>query len=190
MGDAPPTRRRKGSFGENTDPDYHALMVEQQNAGMRSKDTLGLRFDALGDQVRDGAYPLHMAILAGAPVHVVTLLLQGAPDMVLTTNKYGETPLHVALQRHASDDVIAVLVSAEKYALEFREHRHGNLPIHVAATVGCSMRVAKELLAVWPGAIHEKNQDNLTPLELALRHGRCSPDVLQVLAISDRVEDE
>jgi ankyrin repeat protein len=151
---------------------------------MRTKHSVDLRFDAANHQIRDGAYPLHMAVSSGAPLGVIEMLIKDAGDVVLKTNKYGETPLHLALMYHDSE-VAQVLISCGPDALRIREKKHGNLPIHTAAAAGLSVNVAKCLIETWPASIHEKNADGLTPLDIAAKTTMCSEEVLRLLEISD-----
>jgi ankyrin repeat protein len=184
IGDPPPPGGKPvGLRPKETD---HVLI--DQTAGMASKRFSDLHFAATGRQVRDGAYPLHMAAAAKAPAPVIEMLVRGADSVLTKTNKRGETPLHVALRTAGVDEeVVETLVRCGPGALRVRDGGHGNLPIHAAmAAAECSVRVAKALLETWPGSVHERNAAGLTPLELALRHGKCSDEVLRLVEISDR----
>lgn len=148
------------------------------------QDSVDLRYQGHGTQLRDGAYPLHMAVIAGASVGVLELLIKEAPDVLLLTNKLGETPLHLALQQTRNEDVVELLLRCEPKAIRVRD-KHGDLPIHVAARSGCSIHIGKDLLELWPESIHETNGSSLTPMVLAIQHGNCSDDVLRLLEITD-----
>lgn len=143
------------------------------------------RFQSLSHQVRDGAYALHIAVGNGATRPVVELLIKAASDVLLLVNKYGETPLHVALATGAGDDVVEVLVEYGLSALSMKDKSHKNTPLHIAAMDGCSVAVAKTLLKKCMSAIHEKNFDGMTPLDLAIDAGKCSDEVIRLLEMSD-----
>jgi hypothetical protein len=152
---------------------------------MSAKTTIDYRFEAMDHkQIRDGAYPLHMAVAAGAPLSVIEILIKEADDILLKPNKYGETPVHIALLLHSADEVIETLIRYGPKALHMRDQENGNLPIHNAAVFGCSVHVAKALLEKWPELVLERNAANLTPIELALQSEKCSEDVLRLLEIT------
>jgi ankyrin repeat protein len=157
------------------------------SGGMTSKTCVDLHFDAIRSQVRDGAYPLHMAIVAGAPLDVVEMLIKEASDILLETNKFGETPLHLALKHHVDDVIVEVMLQCGPKAVYMCDNAHGNTPVHTAAMMGCSVHVAKGLLETWQDAIHQMNLDGLTPLEVAISAGVCSEDVLRLFQIISEV---
>lgn len=150
-------------------------------AGMGAKSSIDYRFDcSIQHQIRDGAYPLHMAVESNGSFQVIDMLVKEAGEVVAKTNKYGETALHIALRTSASPDVIALLIRTSPAALHVREKKGGNLPVHYAASYGCqSLVVAKALLENWADSILERNNEHLTPSEIALKHGNCSEDVLR-----------
>lgn len=132
-----------------------------------------------------------MAVKAGAPRDVIETLIKAADDVLLMANKYGETPLHVALattDHRVDDEVVEVLIANGTNALHIKDKTHKNLPIHVAAIHGCSVRVAKALLEHYMNSIHEMNMDGKTALDLAVETGKCREDVLRLFEISDNSE--
>lgn len=91
---SPVPGRKKDSLGKKND--HHALF--EPNALTPCTDAVGLRYQGASEQVRDGSYPLHMAVSSRAPVGVLELLIKYEPDILFKTNKFGETPLHLALK--------------------------------------------------------------------------------------------
>jgi ankyrin repeat protein len=159
--------------------------IDPANSGMKSKGSVDLRFRAAEAQVRDGAYPMHMAIGAGAPLHVVEMLLKQADDILTQPNKFGETPLMIALMRSHEDDVadeelVRVLISACPDAVRLCDKK-GNLPIHVAVMFGATVHTIKDLLEQWPDMIHETNGVGLTASDLAVQSSSCSEQILHLL---------
>jgi ankyrin repeat protein len=87
----------------------HSIVGGVARSGMSYVD---LRFQLLDEQVRDGSYPLHMASMSkNTTVSVIRMLLDAAPEVITWINKYGDTPLHVALASGASSDVIQTLMA-------------------------------------------------------------------------------
>jgi ankyrin repeat protein len=123
------------------------------------------------------------------------MLIKEDPDSHELRNKFGETPLHVAIKQDAelseqlrsTDDDVAefVLGLLPPDVVRIRDAR-GNLPLHVAAAHGCSVHVAKGLLEAWPESIRERSgePDEPTPLALAIQRGKCDEPVLRLLFIS------
>jgi ankyrin repeat protein len=183
MGELAPAKKRYSVVdkGKNNN---HFVTDLAGKSNLRSSDAGDLNL-----QIRDGSYPLHMAIEAGCSRNVVELMLREDTDLLLLTNKHGETPLHVALSPRPSsnDEIVDLLLTETPNRLELtriREKRHGNLPIHTAATHGCSVDLAKKLLRLHPNSIHEKNNEFKNPLDLAVACGRCSEKVLRLFEIS------
>ena len=152
---------------------------------MATKASMDMHFEATSFQIRDGAYPLHMAIAASAPKEVIQLLLEGSSDVLLKTNKLGETPLHLALKYMVEDEIVFEMIKMAPQSLNIPEKTHGNTPVHMAASAGCSVEVAKALLAVWPDGIHMANADGLRPMEIAISSGACSDEVISMFAIDE-----
>lgn len=142
-----------------------------------------MRFQAVETQIRDGAYPLHMAIASKASKNVIEMLMREAPDVLRMTNKYGETPLHVALASDTDTETVELLLHMKEDidALKKAEKRHGNLPLHLAASRGCTDGVAVLLMTEYPAAAGEANAEGKTPLDLARELGHCSEDFLHLL---------
>jgi ankyrin repeat protein len=185
----------------------HAVIEGCPRRGTYGTSLQELRFHHLGIQLRDGSYPLHMAVAAAADViagnvipssmvtsitsdtihslfHVLDMLIRAAPDVVTWTNKFGETPLHIALRSSSSlsssatstitsyqDDVVELLLKADPYnlAVTMRDDREGNLPLHLAiATAFTSVAAIVQILARFPSAIRVTNSNGKLPIELAM----------------------
>jgi ankyrin repeat protein len=148
------------------------------------------RFQSLTAQVRDGSYPLHMAIKAGAPKAVVEMMIKyEEKDLLLMTDKFGQTPLHVAVATNASDNIVELLVDHGGAKVVHATDKAKNLPIHLAASQGCSMRVATTLLLHYLASIHETNAAGMTPLDLAMESKKCDEAAMRLLEITDQSED-
>lgn len=152
------------------------------NAGLKTIDTIDLRMMQNQDFDRDGAYPLHIAIAHGAPFDVIEMLTSNTGREVLEfTNKFGQTPLMVALLSHADECIVRYLLSLYPDALHVPDN-NGNLPIHVAAKCGAGDRTFEILLESWPTSGTEVNGEGLKASDIAIRHGNCSDEVTNLLA--------
>ena len=137
MGDPAPSSRRvvrkngssSGSTNMNNDDGRYHFVTDTAGGKSNLLHTSNTGsyhwFEALKvvqhkDHIRDGSYPLHMAVeAAGAPREVIEMLIRGANEylelnnnnnngnnihdktnVLLLTNKHGETPLHIALKEN------------------------------------------------------------------------------------------
>lgn len=152
-------------------------------AGRSAMNAVELRFDALREgERRDGAYPLHMAIASGASKTIIEALIREAEDVSQMTNKFGELPLHVAVNNRSKEvDVVDVVLAAYFGAACLQESRDGNIPLHIAVMHGCSHATAKRLLETFPMAALQKNFNQKVPIDLAIECGSCSDDVIELL---------
>jgi ankyrin repeat protein len=143
------------------------------------------RFQGLTAQIRDGAYPLHMAIKAGAPKAVVEMILKEDKQVLHMADKFGQTPLHVAIVANTGDEIIELLVDHGGAKAVHATDNAKNLPIHLAAWHGCSMTVATTLLLHYLASIHETNAAGMTPIDLAMESKKCDEAAMRLLEITD-----
>lgn len=108
--------------------------------------------DAIAHQVRDGSYPLHMAMQNGTTASTVERMIAVDVGVLELINKRGETLLHIAVANNESDEIVKLLLKTPNgiSLVRSKESSHGNLPIHTAVIHGCSVEVAKELLRLYP----------------------------------------
>lgn len=182
MGDLVPSR------GTHTPENQHLVVEGSPRRGAYGTTNIDLRFEAIEEQDRDGSYPLHMAVANRSSLHVLDMLINAAPEVVHCTNKYGETPLHVALHRTPLDDeTVELLLQAdeENQALKMAEDRGGNLPIHLALLNQASLSMVVQLLTRFPHAVRVANKDGLLPFDLA----KGNEELMDILMVSDEVDD-
>jgi hypothetical protein len=190
MGDPAP-KKHTDTISQRKESDHFVLSTSPHSA-------MDLEYRDRETQVRDGAYPLHMALASTsrkATLECIEMLIHGAPEVLSMTNKYGETPLHVALSHYAPAVIVErMLCNPEEKeghpktpetlcgcaALSMAEKRHGNLPIHVAAMHGCPVSVALLFLELKPEMIRAKNRHGMTPYNVAMLSGKCTEDVLRL----------
>ena len=173
-----PVSRRKSSI-EKRDDDHPVVDATRRLSGTMAD----LNFADAGTQIRDGAYPLHMAVASKCSPVVVEMIMKEAPDVLTLTNKFGETPLHVAISSDAHEEIVELLLHEKDDlgALAMAENENGNLPLHLAAIHGCREGVAVLLMTEYAGAVKVKNKEGKTPLDLAREHNHCSDDVVRLL---------
>ena len=123
LGSPAPRRQTKQKIQHIIDP----------TQGMSHKTESDLHY-SLWKQVRDGAYPLHMAVAAQASHAVVRCLVAAAPDMLERTDKYGNTPLHLAYASHADEDMITWIRELAPPAA-FVTNKQGRLPWQMATAM-------------------------------------------------------
>ncbi|GKY98710.1 hypothetical protein MPSEU_000827300 [Mayamaea pseudoterrestris] len=179
-----------GTMGDPA-PYNHTGHDENQNhaifdpTGGMHKDATDLHYGLLSQQTRDGAFPLHIAVQSGASLQTLELLIQKAPEVLVKSNKFGETPLHVSLKKGVGNDEQAMLLLQHDHSAATLRDDEDNLPIHIAAMHGCSPRVAESLVELQPEVIHEVNKHGLTPMACAIHHNLCTKEVLEILSIKD-----
>ena len=124
---SPAPRRRPSSLLQHKKIQH----IIDPTQGMSHKTESDLHY-SLWTQIRDGAYPLHMAVAAKAPLTVVRLLVQaGPPDMLECTDKFGNTPLHIAYATNVEESTIAWLQELAPQAA-MTPNKQGRLPWQVA----------------------------------------------------------
>ena len=179
MGDPAP-----GAHGHSNNEQHNLHAIIDPTGGMY-KEATDFHYGLLSEQIRDGAYPLHMAIHSGVSLPILELLIEQAPQVLVKTNKFGETPLHLALKKGAHNEAqVELLMRHDTKAASMRDDR-GNLALHIAAVYGCSPLVAKDLIELGPEMIHSVNKEGFTPMACAIQHNHCSKEVLGLLSIKD-----
>jgi ankyrin repeat protein len=119
-----------------------------------------------------------MALAAGAPLRIIDLLVQECPEVLELTNKFGATPLHVAMTHRSADEVVDGLLQHDPWHRTLQLlTQDGDLPIHMAARVGCTRHVAQQLLDPCPEHVRARNGAGWTPTELAVQNGNCPEEV-------------
>ncbi|KAL7510305.1 hypothetical protein ACHAXN_007274 [Cyclotella atomus] len=189
---APSSLVKDESFSMNN---HHLVLDGTTSSSWRSsqiKTSSETQFDERSKQLRDGSYPLHMAITNSAPFPVIEMLIKAAPDVLSLTDKFDRTCLHLAVANGATLDSIVNVdpitlkeTIIERYpmttmeVLELihstnikqicQEDKSKNLPLHTAMQRGCAAKCEEFLIQEYPQAVDAMNIDNLTPSDLALK---------------------
>lgn len=177
-------------FGKNN---QHLVLDGTTSPSFKSHQIQTLpetQFEERSKQLREGSYPLHMAIANGAPLPVIEMLINAAPDVLSLTDKLGRTCLHLAVANGATLDscvmkdpvtsqetlieqhpkitleVIELLHSMNKNQIRTKDTTQ-NLPLHTAMEGGCSVCCQDFLVREYPQAASTKNINGLSPHELS-----------------------
>merc|ERR1719273_1038936 len=104
---------------------------------------------------------LHLACYhTTTPFSLIQLLLEISPSSVLVQDKFGRTPLRIALERESStDDVILALIKACPQVAEVNDS-DGTSPLSYAVKAGKSLKVTTALREVRPSFVYWKNKMN------------------------------
>lgn len=62
-----------------------------------------------GTQLRDGSYPIHIALHERAPFEVVQLLLSSYPESLNLRDKFDKKPIDIAIDKSYGDDMLSLL---------------------------------------------------------------------------------
>jgi len=109
--------------------------------------------------------PLHCACRAGVDTAIVqALVTRGGEDCCVHGDTLGRLPIYYALSNGARKDVIQVLLTTSKRSAAHRDHKDWT-PLHVAASVGCSLEVLEQVFAAYPKAVVLKTYLGSTPLQ-------------------------
>jgi ankyrin repeat protein len=126
------------------------------------------RPDAVQRATRDGGLPLHL-VGSNTPVECAAFLVDKHPDALLV-RACGDTPLHAALDKRASLEVVKLLVGPCPESLTVPNER-GLLPLHVAAKGRHPLEVIRYLANQHPPAHFVESNDGKLPVHHALEFG-------------------
>eukprot|EP00984_Skeletonema_dohrnii_P027389 scaffold16924_cov90-Skeletonema_dohrnii-CCMP3373.AAC.1 len=117
----------------------------------------------------NGMLPLHLALLEGAPLGAVKLLVQADPSTIQTPDSDGSLPLHIAAS-YECPDVIKYLVDLNIDSLLVADN-WGDTPLHCACHEG-RYDVIVMLLTQYPNApVATRSLDGDLPIQLLLDCG-------------------
>jgi len=134
---------------------------------------------------RGGRWPLHLALLKGASLVIVTYLLAAYPDACLQVDDLGELPLHYAVQ-YADEPTIQAVLNACPQAAAYKTSR-SRYPLHLLTANRCSwdqdlqLQTVTSLIQAYPAALSEPDLQERLPLHSACAVAFPRWDVLKVL---------
>jgi len=113
--------------------------------------------------------PIHLACTYGAPVGLLSILLQAFPKGGVAADPLdGSTPLHILCQSQAPPTLVRLVLNKcpdATRAINFE----GQIPLHVALLNRIGYNVVEALLEDDPMSISIPDAEGLTPMDLAKR---------------------
>ena len=138
---------------------------------------------------KDGMTPLHLAVTLEKPVlAVIEDLTEVCPEAgIVPAETTGSTPLHLAIANPGvGTDILKDLVASNPRALRIKDAERCT-PLHVAATVGRSLKDMKVLIKPYRKATSMKNSKGEIPYNIIMSHKKVDKDVRKLLTPVDEV---
>jgi ankyrin repeat protein len=133
-----------------------------------------------------GMTPLHHACANGSSLGAIQLLIQAYPEACKLKNHHDRRiPLHMALEKGATHEVIAAIIGGQFGMLRMR-NSEGDLPLHVAAMTTASEETVKLLVDNHKEGRKALNKASQRPLDLAMIHRSEEKAILDLLTIKVR----
>ena len=165
---------RESSPIANGDLPLHVALLAGGHKVEVISDLLSCYTHAAAESANDGRLPLVIALENGEPCAIIEELVSDpkkhAVDAVVDEASL-RMPLHLALEKRASDDVILLLLERHERAVKWADC-NGYLPLHTAAATDASLRVVKALVAARPQAAMDGcRAHQQLPLHVAVSRG-------------------
>jgi hypothetical protein len=110
----------------------------------------------------DGNLPIHYACSLES-CESALYLLKACPESVMTKNKKGQTPLHLASSRYdVCPELVEELIRLNQDACKTRDWQ-GRLPIHSACMWKADTKVIQMLLEAYPQSVRQQDSHHHTP---------------------------
>ena len=130
-------------------------------------------------------------------LYIVITVYPGEASLWIVANTDGlvwkRLPLHVVCRHQPPTKVVETMVSAFPESPAYRDNLKW-LPIHYACKFGASFGVIEVLIDAAPNAIHARNRDGDTPLDLIMRDfdrdEREKYSIAQLLTLAASSSDE
>ena len=169
-----------------TSPGVGRLIVGRGSSSASSLNSAESSTDATASAMA-GSYPIHIALAHSASLDVVGLLVRQNPELLIKGNGNNRVPLSIAFSRRASLDVLVLLLGMNPNAAALPDSRN-NYPLHLACARGTggsgerlNLPLLKRLVEAYPVAVHKRNFNGKTPLDLAQAGGLADDDAISYL---------
>jgi len=144
------------------------------------------------DADRHGRYPIHQALLLGAPATVISALIRANETHALLScaNKTGEIPIHMCLEPHDAvsddfrpdDEVFYALFRGFEEASKIRNTQK-RLPLELALRHHASDEIISALVDAFPPAVRDIHQNTEDILCLAIQCDASLPVLMKLTEI-------
>ena len=147
----------------------HSSPVTEE-AMFKSSSRPQYSFSVSFDDKKCTALPFEIICNDGDKANAVKeVIKREGPNSVMKRDDEGRTPLHLAIERKRSADVIMELVNACPEATKVT-NLEGNNSLHLALLQDIiSVKIVRILTSACPGAVKERNNKGDTPVHLALK---------------------
>jgi ankyrin repeat protein len=104
-------------------------------------------------------------------LHAIETITRHFPHLLVKTNAFGWTPVHLAcFHRTKSSIIFALLLNRSPNKVMGLQDNHGWTPLHLACYNGASSDILGRLVDKYPRALCTTNNQGETPLSIACRH--------------------
>ena len=117
---------------------------------------------------------LHYALYGRASFKTIEKIVSDDPRSVREADPAGLFPLHIACSRNAPFEVIKLLYSQYRWALETASLERCQLPLHMAVEANASLSTVQFLADAYPAAMERGDVEGHLPLHLAVQHQQSS----------------
>lgn len=169
-----------------TSPGVGRLIAGRGSSSASSLNSAESSTDATASAMA-GSYPIHIALAHSASLDVIGLLVRQNPELLIKGDGTNRVPLSIAFSRRASLDVLDLLLGMNPNAAALPDSRN-NYPLHLACARGTggsgerfNLPLLKRLLEAYPAAVHKRNFNGKTPLDLAQAGGLADDDAISYL---------
>ena len=164
-----------------------SVEMEPQKASERAQKAPTGSAYLVGDGREPYSLPINILLHHDASLEALKVMAQAAPEaLALKDGRDDACSVIVALRLGGNTttkdgrSIPEELLAANQEAAQVHDKR-GNFPLHVATYVGASFTMISNLYWAFPEALLEMNFYGETPLDIAIRNGKCEDRVTNFL---------
>ena len=128
-----------------------------------------------------GSLPLHQAVLQGAPLETIEILLEAFPRAAKIADDEGNLPIHILFKSEQPINLDCVVTLLSSYPNSVKDtNKVGDSPLHILILQGkCTIELVEAILNANPNCLKVKNGTGKLPISTALEKG-LSPRLLSM----------